>query len=50
MRPIALAADVGYVKFPDAFYSKVESIWTTGTVGTAFSGKPGTVKEILGIP
>jgi phosphate transport system substrate-binding protein len=45
-----LSADVGYVKFPDAFYTKIDSIWTSGTVGTIFSGKTGTVKQILGIP
>jgi phosphate transport system substrate-binding protein len=45
-----LSADVGYVKFPDAFYTKIDSIWTSGTVGTIFSGKSGTVKQILGIP
>jgi phosphate transport system substrate-binding protein len=45
-----LSSEVGYVKFPDAFYTKINSIWTAGTVGTIFSGKTGTVKQILAIP
>jgi phosphate transport system substrate-binding protein len=44
-----LAADVGYVKFPDKFYTKVTSIWTSQTVGSIFSGKSGTVASILGV-
>jgi phosphate transport system substrate-binding protein len=45
-----LSAEVGYVKFPDAFYTKINSIWAAGTTGSLFSGKTGTVKQILGIP
>jgi phosphate transport system substrate-binding protein len=45
-----LSSDVGYVKFPDPFYDKVRSIWAAGTTGSLFSGKQGTVQEILGIP
>jgi phosphate transport system substrate-binding protein len=44
-----LATDVGYVKFPDSFYTKIEGTWAAGTVGSIFSGKTGTVKEILGV-
>jgi phosphate transport system substrate-binding protein len=44
-----LAADVGYVKFPDTFYTKIKSIWTAGTAGSIFSGKSGTVASILGV-
>jgi phosphate transport system substrate-binding protein len=44
-----LASDVGYVKFPDKFYTKITSIWTAGTTGTIFSGKSGTVASILGV-
>jgi phosphate transport system substrate-binding protein len=45
-----LANDVGYVGFPDAFYGRVSSIWEAGTTGSLFSGRAGTVKQILGIP
>jgi phosphate transport system substrate-binding protein len=44
-----LAADVGYVKFPDTFYAKITEIWTTGTTGSIFSGASGSVGEILGV-
>jgi phosphate transport system substrate-binding protein len=42
-----LAAEVGYVKFPDAVYTLVSSRWTAGKVGSTFSGKTGTVQELL---
>ena len=45
-----LSSDVGYVRFPEGFYDKVKSIWATGTTGSLFSGRKGTVQEILGIP
>ena len=45
-----LASDVGYVQFPDAFYERIDSIWTTGATGSLFSGKSGTVKQVLGVP
>jgi phosphate transport system substrate-binding protein len=45
-----LASDVGYVQFPEAFYERIKAIWNAGTTGSLFSGKTGTVKEILGIP
>ena len=44
-----LSTDVGYVKFPANFYTKITGTWTAGTVGSTFSGKTGTVKEILGV-
>jgi phosphate transport system substrate-binding protein len=44
-----LAPDVGYVRFPDAFYNKIESIWTSGTTGSIFAGKSGSVANILGV-
>lgn len=44
-----LASEVGYVKFPDSFYTKITSIWTSGTTGSLFSGKSGTVASILGV-
>jgi len=44
-----LSADVGYVKFPATFYTKITSIWTAQTTGSIFSGKTGTVASILGV-
>jgi phosphate transport system substrate-binding protein len=44
-----LAADVGYVKFPDTFYAKITETWTSGTTGSIFSGVSGSVGEILGV-
>ena len=44
-----LAADVGYVKFPDNFYAKITETWTNGTTGSIFSGVSGSVGEILGV-
>ena len=44
-----LSGEVGYVKFPDTFYTKIKSIWTAGTTGSIFSGKSGTVASILGV-
>ena len=49
-RAAELATDVGYVKFPDAVYARIDSIWSAGTPGTLFSGKSGSVKQILGVP
>jgi phosphate transport system substrate-binding protein len=44
-----LSGDVGYVQFPPAFYTKINTIWTSGTVGSIFSGKSGSVGSILGV-
>jgi phosphate transport system substrate-binding protein len=44
-----LSGEVGYVKFPDPFYTKIKSIWAAGTTGSIFSGKSGTVASILGV-
>jgi phosphate transport system substrate-binding protein len=44
-----LAGEVGYVKFPDTFYTKIKSIWTAGNTGSLFAGKSGTVASILGV-
>jgi phosphate transport system substrate-binding protein len=45
----SLAADVGYVKFPDNFYAVITETWTSGTTGSIFSGVSGSVGEILGV-
>jgi phosphate transport system substrate-binding protein len=44
-----LSTDVGYIRFPEPFYAKIRQIWNAGTEGTLFSGRPGTVEEILGV-
>ena len=44
-----LSSEVGYVKFPDNFYAKIQSIWAAGTTGSIFSGKSGTVASILDV-
>ena len=44
-----LSSEVGYVKFPDNFYTKIQSIWAAGTTGSIFSGKSGTVASILDV-
>jgi phosphate transport system substrate-binding protein len=44
-----LATDVGYIRFPEPFYEKIKAYWAAGTTGTVFSGKTGTVGEILGV-
>ena len=45
----ALATDVGYVKFPANFYTKITGTWTAGTVGSTFTGKSDPVGTILGV-
>ena len=47
-----LAAEVGYVKFPDKFYTLVTARWTTGKVGTMYaSAQPGaTLEQLLSQP
>src|SRR5690606_17832152 len=45
----ALAAEVGYVRFPDSFYGEGRQIWASRKTGTVFSGAEGTVGEILGV-
>jgi phosphate transport system substrate-binding protein len=44
-----LAADVGYIRFPEPIYAKIRQIWDSRTTGTIFSGETGTVSEVLGI-
>jgi phosphate transport system substrate-binding protein len=44
-----LAADVGYVKFPDNFYTAITERWEAGETGSIFSGASGSVGEILGV-
>ncbi len=44
-----LAADVGYVKFPDSFYDAIKARWAAAETGSLFSGATGSVAEILGI-
>jgi phosphate transport system substrate-binding protein len=44
-----LAADVGYVQFPEPFYEVITERWLNGEVGSIFSGVEGTVGEILGV-
>ena len=46
----ALAAEVGYVKFPDAFYTQITQRWATGKTGSTFSGQTGTVQQLLAAP
>jgi phosphate transport system substrate-binding protein len=42
-----LAQEVGYVKFPDAVYPLMKTRWESGRTGSTFSGKTGTVLELL---
>jgi phosphate transport system substrate-binding protein len=42
-----LSSEVGYVKFPDAFYTQITARWTAGQAGSSFSGKSGTVQQLL---
>jgi phosphate transport system substrate-binding protein len=44
-----LSADVGYIRFPEPFYTEIKAIWDAGRTGTIFSGKAGTVAQILGV-
>jgi phosphate transport system substrate-binding protein len=44
-----LAGDVGYVKFPDNFYTRIVARWEAGTTGSLFSGASGSVGQILGV-
>jgi phosphate transport system substrate-binding protein len=44
-----LSNDVGYIRFPEPFYEKIRAIWDTGSEGTQFSGRQGTVADILGV-
>jgi len=44
-----LAMDVGYIRFPEPFYERIKAYWDAGSEGTIFSGKQGTVGEILGV-
>ena len=43
-----LSSEVGYVKFPDIIYSQVAARWASGKTGSTFSGKSGTVSDLLG--
>ena len=43
-----LAADVGYVQFPQEFYDIISDRWESRTTGSIFSGATGSVGEILG--
>ncbi len=47
-----LSADVGYVKFPDKFYTLVTSRWTSGKVGTMYANAPAgsTLESLLSAP
>ena len=45
----ALAADVGYVRFPDSFYEVIRGRWDSRETGSMFSGAAGSVGEILGV-
>jgi phosphate transport system substrate-binding protein len=44
-----LSTDVGYVNFPADFYTKITSIWTSGTPGSIFTGRTDAVGTILGV-
>jgi phosphate transport system substrate-binding protein len=44
-----LAPEVGYVQFPEDFYTTIGETWEARTPGTIFSGADGTVGEILGV-
>ncbi len=44
-----LATDVGYIRFPEPFYTRIKAHWESGTTGTIFAGETGTVGEILGV-
>jgi phosphate transport system substrate-binding protein len=44
-----LAPEVGYVKFPDAFYLKIIERWEARVTGSIFAGVHGSVGEILGV-
>ena len=48
----ALTADVGYVKFPDNYYTLVNTRWTTGKTGTMFANAPAgaTLIQLLQLP
>jgi phosphate transport system substrate-binding protein len=47
-----LAADVGYVKFPDNYYTLVETRWTAQKVGTMYANPPqgATLLQLLQAP
>jgi phosphate transport system substrate-binding protein len=46
-----LAADVGYVKFPDAFYPLISKRWTDGKAGSMYAaGSSGTLLQRLQAP
>jgi phosphate transport system substrate-binding protein len=47
-----LAADVGYVKFPDKFYTQITARWTSGKIGTMYANaQPGaTLEQLLAAP
>jgi phosphate transport system substrate-binding protein len=47
-----LAADVGYVKFPDRYYSLTTTRWTSRKVGTMYANAPAgsTLESLLSAP
>jgi phosphate transport system substrate-binding protein len=47
-----LSADVGYVKFPDNYYTLVENRWTAQKVGTMYANTPqgATLLQLLQAP
>jgi phosphate transport system substrate-binding protein len=47
-----LASDVGYVKFPDKFYTLVTTRWTSGKVGTMYANAAAgaTLEQLLSTP
>jgi phosphate transport system substrate-binding protein len=47
-----LSADVGYVKFPDNYYTLVENRWTAQKVGTMYANPPqgATLLQLLQAP
>ena len=47
-----LAADVGYVKFPDNFYTLITKRWETRKTGTMYANAPAgaTIGQLLALP